>query len=687
VLAGVLGLRPALAHAHGEDEGDLPVTHFPGGGPATSDCLAGLEAVGLDLGERARGVTCHDGDPTCDRDRLVNGRCEFWVRACVRTAGSRCTADEAVGGIAVAGSDGDRDLTMLARTLDLVAMPAREAETCGALSTLTVPLGARKNGSARKARKLVALTATGTSGTRDEDAVKFICKPPARAKRGRGITFARIQSTIFKKQCAFSGCHTLQSPQGGLALEGPDVYEALVNAPVSISAAAFAGKKRVVPGAPSTSFLMDKLLGTLAPGEGDVMPLGRSRLDDGDVEAIRKWILAGAPREGSVGGRYAGELDVQPRISAPAIPTGGFQGHMQAFPLGDLPETEGCAYVRLDNPEPMSVRAWELFMHEGSHHFILRAARCTDPDGDGVTDCDEPGFDDRFPTGFRPCEEFGYDFGFVVGAQTPHFRVDYQTEATGVAFQIARRQPLLFNSHYTNPFKDTQGEVWVNVEPVDPALVRHPARILFEEVANAFIKVPPGTRNAAGTYKACRFADDPICVFAGEPQPAASETHFALLGITSHMHKRATKFTSDLTINGHRLARGNDMTDPDDASKHLYVSTEYTDPVSLNFWPPIIVEKDDVLTYTCTHDNGVKRPVRLGCEEVPGVIPGKSILDLVGRQDGASRVCHTDADCAGYGTGRCVPANLVFGYLAEDEMCILPGLYYPCPGDASTCVD
>jgi hypothetical protein len=34
-----------------------------------------------------------------------------------------------------------------------------------------------------------------------------------------------------------------------------------------------------------------------------------------------------------------------------------------------------------------------------------------------------------------------------------------------------------------------------------------------------------------------------------------------------------------------------------------------------------------------------------------------------------------------------VPANLVFGYLAEDEMCILPGLYYPCAGDASTCLD
>ena len=32
-------------------------------------------------------------------------------------------------------------------------------------------------------------------------------------------------------------------------------------------------------------------------------------------------------------------------------------------------------------------------------------------------------------------------------------------------------------------------------------------------------------------------------------------------------------------------------------------------------------------------------------------------------------------------TGRCVPANLVFGELADDDMCILPGLFYDCPAE------
>jgi hypothetical protein len=33
-------------------------------------------------------------------------------------------------------------------------------------------------------------------------------------------------------------------------------------------------------------------------------------------------------------------------------------------------------------------------------------------------------------------------------------------------------------------------------------------------------------------------------------------------------------------------------------------------------------------------------------------------------------------------TGNCVPANLVFGFLSEDDMCILPGYYYDANPDA-----
>jgi len=225
----------------------------------------------------------------------------------------------------------------------------------------------------------------------------------------------------------------------------------------------------------------------------------------------------------------------------------------------------------------------------------------------------------------------------------------------------------------------------VNVTPVDPALVVHPARILFEEIANVFIKVPPGTESDAATYLSCAFRDDAICDTAGEPQPTADR--YAFLGMVSHMHKRSQKFVADLmTSDGTRIARPDDMTDADDGIAHLYVNRDYDDPINRAFWPPIIVEKGQKLEYTCYHENGVRSPVRLGCEETPGVPPGKSILEAFGTgavdvYGGASKWCRTDADCAGHGTGRCVPANLVFGELADDDMCILPGLFYDCPAE------
>lgn len=652
-------------------------TSLTGGGPRAGDCLAGLEVTAA-AAPRARTVVCHDGDRVCDRDGLVNGTCQYWVRACLETEAG-CPG----GGVAsVAIADGnDPDLVTLGRTLELVAKPATDTNACGPMTTLGVPLGRRRNGSARTGRKKVALVATAVDGSTDPDAVTFLCKPPIKEKRRGGISFAGIEHRIFDKSCAFSGCHGTTNPQAGLVLEGPGVYEHLVGKVASASAAAFAGKKLVVPGAPETSFLMDKLEGKLGPGEGDPMPRDRKPLSAAQIEVLRKWILAGAPKDRVVSGALAGELDRQPRIPPPARPTDGFQAHMDPFMLGDRPETEGCQMVRLGNPEAFDVGQWELFMHEGSHHFILRAYRCNG------AECDDPGFDARFPSGFAPCEQFGYGWAFMVGAQTPHYLVDYQTEETGVAVHLAKNQPLLFNSHYTNPFADTMAEVWVNAAPVDPALVTHPGRILFEELANVFLRVPPGTENEDATYLSCRFRGDALCDAAGEPGPDASR--FALLGMVSHMHKRSHKFVADLASeDGTRIARADDMTDADDGTKHLYVSREYNDPVNRAFWPPIIVGLGQRLTYTCRHENGVRSPVRLGCEETPGVPPGKSILESFAAGGdpyaGASRWCRTDADCAGFGTGRCVPANLVFGDLADDDMCILPGLFYDCP-DTGPC--
>jgi len=84
------------------------------------------------------------------------------------------------------------------------------------------------------------------------------------------------------------------------------------------------------------------------------------------------------------------------------------------------------------------------------------------------------------------------------------------------------------------------------------------------------------------------------------------------------------------------------------------------------------------------------------------VTPGESVIQLIGRTgsagaiDGSARLCHSagpdPADCPpgpdpkrpGRSlTGNCVPANLVFGFLSEDDMCILPGYYYDADPNAA----
>jgi hypothetical protein len=162
---------------------------------------------------------------------------------------------------------------------------------------------------------------------------------------------------------------------------------------------------------------------------------------------------------------------------------------------------------------------------------------------------------------------------------------------------------------------------------------------------------------------------------------------------------------------------------------------------------PRLVKLGESLRYLCRHDNGSADPadVKLGCEEqavcdatcdveagacrlggravacttdqecadaqcqraggtqcVAGtcaVVPGKSAAEAVLGGlglSGAAKRCTTGADCCDAGgpctdpayprrtfTGNCGPANLVFGFTSDDDMCILPGSYYDANPDAA----
>lgn len=103
---------------------------------------------------------------------------------------------------------------------------------------------------------------------------------------------AWIQTKIFTPSCAIGGCHVGPNADVGLRLEAGQSHANLVNR----GSSTVSGWARVVPGSVPASYLMVTLRRAdgPAPGEG-FMPLRADALCVEKLEAIERWILAGAP--------------------------------------------------------------------------------------------------------------------------------------------------------------------------------------------------------------------------------------------------------------------------------------------------------------------------------------------------------------------------------------------------------
>ena len=91
---------------------------------------------------------------------------------------------------------------------------------------------------------------------------------------------------IFTDRCV--GCHNAAAAPHGLILDAANSYALLVN----VASREVPSLKRVKPGDPDNSYLVQKVEGTAAVG--GQMPLGRAPLTDGQIALIRRWISEGA---------------------------------------------------------------------------------------------------------------------------------------------------------------------------------------------------------------------------------------------------------------------------------------------------------------------------------------------------------------------------------------------------------
>jgi len=109
---------------------------------------------------------------------------------------------------------------------------------------------------------------------------------------GEGISFAADIQPIFTNSCGGrTGCHlTTTRPAGNLSLLAGKSYAQLVNVPAD----ACAGRVRVVPGSPETSYLIDKLRARNMC-RGVQMPASATPLSEPTLQLLEAWICGGAP--------------------------------------------------------------------------------------------------------------------------------------------------------------------------------------------------------------------------------------------------------------------------------------------------------------------------------------------------------------------------------------------------------
>jgi len=340
-------------------------------------------------------------------------------------------------------------------------------------------------------------------------------------------TFALIQQAVFENRgCTASVCHGAAAA-GGLDLQPEVAHRNLVD----VDATTVPGMKRVWAGQKDRSLLFVNLAAKTLPGEWTAplraMPLDPvPALTENQLEAVRRWIEAGAPATGTVP-RTDELLDaclpppepIEIKPLPPPAPGTGVQIRMPRWTLGARSEKEVCfaAYYDVSGqvpPQFLSADGQRFRFSRSetrqdplSHHLIVNvyegAASPDDPvwgtfrcrggarDGETCrpTDIGFCGADAGCATDPREtvgCIGIGpEDSGFGLGAagivSTQETASD-NAFAPGVYSEAPLRGMILWDSHAFNLQTDKAGklEAWVNFYFAPPEEQLTPAEIIFD---------------------------------------------------------------------------------------------------------------------------------------------------------------------------------------------------------------
>jgi hypothetical protein len=401
-------------------------------------------------------------------------------------------------------------------------------------------------------------------------------------------TFARLQSSVLTPSCAVSGCHVSASASasGNLVLSPDVAYDNLVGIKPANLAAQRDGFRRVTPFRPDSSLLFQKTVLALSAAHtdyGNIMPVGTQALTQGQVDFIRKWIEAGAPRTGTVVDEsvLANKTAQTKSAFIPLAPPAAGQGvqiHVDSFGVHSNFERELFVYRPLNNAAPIYVNRIQTLMRDLSHHFVLYSVDPNMAKGFPCTPSQNTVRDIRNADGSMnfinmipmACHVF------VGGSMTQ--ASDYVFPA-GVALELPASMAIDMNVHYVNRTAgEIPGEAFANLYTIPAAQVTHAASTL--NMANTSFTLPPKT------------------VTTVEKTFNVSQTTTIFM-LTSHMHMLGTRF--QIKISGG--SRDGEL---------VYENTDWEHPQTISFPTPIVLQKGQGLKSVITWNNTTGQTVSFG---------------------------------------------------------------------------
>lgn len=388
-------------------------------------------------------------------------------------------------------------------------------------------------------------------------------------------TFELIQAAIFERNgCTSALCHGAAPGAGGLDLRAEVAYDNLVD--VAAQSVTIPPWTRVLAGQPSASLLWINLAAKTLPGQHQAplrpMPLDpQPALTEDELEALRLWIKAGAPRTGVV--PETGELldaclpppePIEIKPLPPPAPGTGVQIVMPKWILEAQSEAEVCfaSYYDVTDQVPPALRTadgkFRYKVHTTrqdplSHHMVPvlyeGSTALTHPSWGGWTcrggsnvgatcdpvqagACGTGGICTSKLEESVACIGYGPGDGGI-GLSTAGISITQQTAeefrfAAGVYDELPLKGVIFWSSHAFNlTEKDGKLEAWLNFEFATPEEQVTPTIKIFDVSAIFSTNAAPFT-----THEPCHIATFP--------------RRTSVFELTSHMHKRGKRWRTFL---------------------------------------------------------------------------------------------------------------------------------------------